>query len=58
VNQNTREIKARWNTVKYPWCYETDIPHATFEINEEGNGTFCQGIVFSLAEAFAKKEGA
>jgi hypothetical protein len=32
----------------YSWIYETDIPHATFEIMEDGS-KYCRGIVFDLA---------
>lgn len=31
----------------YSWTYKTDIPHATFEIVEDGK-PYCRGIVFSL----------
>lgn len=56
VNQNTREIQANFGGAHYSWTFATDIPHATFEVLE-GDEKFCRGIVFSLAEAFAKKEG-
>jgi hypothetical protein len=29
------------------WSYETDIPHATFDIKEDGE-VYCRGIVFSV----------
>lgn len=45
----TKEIKAIWDRDGYSWIYETDIPHATFEINDEG-GKYCRGIVFALAD--------
>lgn len=31
----------------YPWKFNTDIPHATFDIMEDGD-LFCRGIVFSM----------
>lgn len=31
------------------WTYETDIPHATFDIMEDGE-VFCRGIVFSVED--------
>jgi len=41
-------IEALWCKEKgYSWTYETDIPHATFEVKEDGE-TYCRGIVFSL----------
>lgn len=35
--------------VPYLWTFKTDIPHATFEILDEGD-PYCRGIVFSLAD--------
>lgn len=40
-------IKALWCSSEYSWTYETEIPHATFDIME-GNEKYCRGIVFSL----------
>lgn len=31
----------------FAWTYSTEIPHATFEIIEEGE-KFCRGIVFDI----------
>ena len=44
-----REIKEIWGRDGYSWMYETDIPHATFEILEDGE-KYCRGIVFALAD--------
>ena len=44
-----RKIDAIWCRDGYSWIYETDIPHATFDIVEDGE-KYCRGIVFSLAE--------
>ncbi len=42
------EIKAVWHNKGDPcWTFETDIPHATFSIYDDGE-VFCVGIVFSL----------
>lgn len=42
------EITALWCAEGgYSWTYETDIPHATFEILEDGE-PYCRGIVFEL----------
>lgn len=41
-------IKAKWDTDGYSWVYETAIPHATFEVVEDGE-KYCRGIVFALA---------
>lgn len=47
---NAKPIEALWcEEDGYSWTYKTDIPHATFEVNEDG-GTYCRGIVFSLAD--------
>lgn len=49
-----RKIEALWcKEPGYSWTYRTDIPHATFEIVEDGE-PYCRGIVFSLADLEAK----
>jgi hypothetical protein len=49
-----KEIKALWCKEKpYSWTYETDIPHATFDILEDGE-KYCRGIVFDLKDAVTK----
>ena len=35
------------------WTYQTEIPHETFRIMEDGE-TYCRGIVFALADVPAK----
>jgi hypothetical protein len=41
-------IEARWCEEEgYSWTFNTTIPHATFEIVEDG-APFCRGIVFDL----------
>ncbi len=43
-------LKAVWDDTGNPcWTYETDIPHETFEIYEDGE-LFCIGIVFSTKD--------
>lgn len=49
ATKSGRKIKAIWSRGDYSWQYETDIPHATFEIFEEG-GKYCRGIVFAIAD--------
>ncbi len=34
---------------EYTWVYETNIPHATFDILEDGE-KYCRGIVFSIKD--------
>mgnify|MGYP001592820246 CR=1 FL=1 len=33
----------------YSWTYQIDVPHASFDILEEGR-PFCRGIVFEIAD--------
>lgn len=40
-------IEAVWAEDDYPWTYKTDIPHATFDIMEDGE-KYCRGIVFDI----------
>lgn len=47
--KRARTIKATYS----PWLFETDIPHVTFDVMEEGE-LYCRGIVFRLADAKAK----
>lgn len=45
-----REIEACWASEgDYSWTFKTEIPHATFEIVEDGV-PYCRGIVFALAD--------
>jgi hypothetical protein len=44
-----RSIRAVWGKGGVSWSYETDIPHATFDVLEDGE-VFCRGIVFALAD--------
>jgi hypothetical protein len=48
--KTARKIDALWAAEDgYSWTYRTDIPHATFEIVEDGE-PYCRGIVFALAD--------
>ena len=38
-------IDAQWCEGEADWTYETNIPHATFDIYDDGE-TYCRGIVF------------
>ena len=44
-----KKIKAVWDKDGCTWVYETDIPHESFDIVEDGE-KYCRGIVFSLDE--------
>jgi hypothetical protein len=48
AKKGARTIKALWCADETAtWTFETDIPHETFSIWEDGN-LFCRGIVFRL----------
>lgn len=48
-----KPIEALWDAEEgYCWTYETEIPHVTFELLDDGE-TWCRGIVFRLADAGA-----
>lgn len=42
-------IDAKWAQGDISWQYDTAIPHATFEVMEDGD-TYCRGIVFALSD--------
>ncbi len=37
-------VQVQWDNEGYSWTYETDIPHATFEITDDDD-KYCRGIV-------------
>ena len=44
-----KKVEALWcKEGEYSWAFKTDIPHATFDILEDGE-KFCRGIVFDIA---------
>lgn len=48
AKEKAKIIKAIWDT-EYCWKYEISIPHAEFEIFEDGE-KFCKGIVFDIKD--------
>lgn len=44
-----KTIEVIWGRDGYSWIYETNIPHATFDIFEDGE-QFCRGIVFDIKD--------
>ena len=44
-------IDAVWCKGEFTWTYDTNIPHATFEIYDGGEN-YCRGIVFELKDMF------
>lgn len=47
MKDSAKKIKAEFDKDGYTWVISTEIPHATFEVIEDGE-KFCRGIVFSL----------
>jgi len=48
AKEKCKTIEAVWHDVgEFAWTYETNIPHATFIIMEDGE-KFCCGIVFDI----------
>jgi hypothetical protein len=47
--KGAKTIRAIWGKDGYSWIYETDIPHATFDIFDDKD-KYCRGIVFSLGD--------
>lgn len=43
------KVEAVWGEDGYSWTYRTDIPHATFDIGEDGE-KYCRGIVIDIAD--------
>jgi len=46
-----RKVEAIWSPTDpaCSWAYATDIPHATFDVMDDGE-LYCRGIVFRLAD--------
>ena len=49
AQQNGQILEALWDTAGYSWMYQISIPHATFEVLEDGE-PYCRGVVFALAD--------
>lgn len=47
--RKARCIEAFYDAEGYTFVYETDIPHDTFDVMEDGE-KYCRGIVFSLSD--------
>lgn len=51
VKLKCQSIEAVWhNSGEYNWTYDTDIPHEKFDIMEDENEKYCQGIVFKIKD--------
>ena len=53
--KTTKKINVIWSKSEIQWKFETDIPHATFDIME-GSEIFCRGIVISQEDLKDEKE--
>jgi len=40
-----RVVEAVWDADGYSWVFQTDIPHETFDVYDDGE-KYCRGIVF------------
>lgn len=50
ARKKAETIEAVWDEKSiYAWTYRTLIPHATFEVVEDGE-PYCKGIVFKLSD--------
>lgn len=49
LKPRAKPIRAAWDTEGYSWVISADIPHATFEIVEDGE-KYCQGIVIHVTD--------
>lgn len=49
LQEGAATVDAKWDADGYSWVYETAIPHATFDILEDGE-KYCRGIVFALKD--------
>ncbi len=47
--EKAKTVNAFWCKPKqdFPWTFETEIPHETFDIFEDGE-PFCKGIIFEM----------
>ena len=51
------KINAVWDDGSgYSWAYETGMPHAIFDVLEDGE-PYCRGIVFALSDALGASAG-
>ena len=50
AKEKSKYIEICWDESEgeYAWTYDTEIPHATFEIMDEEDNKWCRGIVFDI----------
>jgi len=50
LESKSKSIESLWcNEPNISWTFKTEIPHATFNIMEDGE-VFCRGIVFDIGD--------
>lgn len=54
--QEAKFITAKWCKGEYAWTYETNIPHCTFSMVEDGEEKYCLGLVLYKKDLIVKKE--
>lgn len=52
--ENSKIIEAIWDKDEYSWIYETDIPHETFDIYEDGE-KYCKGMIIDINDLSSNK---
>ena len=46
--KTAKEVNVIWcGTKEYSWTYETELPHASFDVMEDGK-KYCRGIILKL----------
>ena len=53
--EKCKTIEAVWHNECPAWTYQTDIPHATFDIMDDEGG-YCRGIVFDMDSLKGEKK--
>lgn len=59
LQKNAVIVKSVWCDCGYSWLIETEIPHETFDVVEDGE-PYCRAIVFSMRDldaAWSSKQG-
>lgn len=53
--ENAHKVKAVWcgKATDFAWTFETDLPHSTFVVSEDGEN-WCRGIVVSVNDLMPK----
>ena len=57
IEKTLAKINCKWDEGGYSWLLETDLPHATFEIVEDGE-KYCRGLVIDAKDLPTTNQGA